>query len=170
MKYEMSTYNVVANDKTSIMRTIRVPVEEVEVIQKDDWYKTASIKSKRKFFRVIDRTIDYNKEIFSSTYSEVKEHRGFVLFEITTREKWRVERENEVKKTLMDNGIHVGKWDTVDLEKSGWFRLERLIDPTKKNMDFLEQIFDIKDWKIVFDGFMETMYLYLLLNEEASYL
>ena len=167
---KVKTYKNIVNDETSIIHYLKVPVEEVELEAIDRDYSNVSLKSRKKFFKIIDKTIDYDKEIFSDTFvCSVYPYEEYVTFEVRTRDKKLVEREEKVKKALKEHGFDCSGYAIIDAEEDedgeAWIRTEGIIHPNKKNMDKINKIPIIDDWSVEFDGHMETEYVYLKLKE-----
>lgn len=166
---KVETYKNIVNDESSIVHYLKVPVEKVE-LETMEYHSNVTEKSKKKYFSIIDKTINYDKEIFSHTFvCSVYPHEKYVTFEVITRDKKLVEIEEKIKKALKEHGFDCSGYAIIDAEEEEegdiWIRTENVIHPNKKNMDKINQISIIDDWSVEFDGHMETEYVYLKLKE-----
>lgn len=126
------------NDQTCIERSLKIPKSKVKT-ERLGWGERATEEEKKKYFDIIENEIDYEEETLESKYSTI--WCDYVLFEITTRENWRIELENKIKKIL-----GMKKDDELDIDEEGWIHIWGSL--SKKKLQDFESKLPITDWKV----------------------
>lgn len=126
------------NDQTCVRRTLQIPLTEVKT-QKNKYGSPEITKEEdEKYFKIIKDSINFDEETLEFEYSRV--WCEYALFEITTREKWRINIENKIKEK-----IGMKPDDELDLNEDNWVHTWGGLN--KERLANLKSKLPITDWE-----------------------
>ena len=148
------------SDKTCIQRQITVPLDEIKTIDYDCG-KEIDERCKEKYFGMIKEDIPEDEKIiycYTRIWCNEK-----AIFEVTTREYWRINKEKEMAKLLTENGFmdeDEYSYSEINIRENNWIELRGLnVAINKQNMKELTELLNVSDWEVIHDWHMEECYL-----------
>lgn len=147
------------NDETCIIRTLSIPNDKIS-IEKDKYgCDQPTQEYKDKYFDIIKETIDLTEEKIESTY--VKTMYDESHFKVYSIEKWRIEKQEEIRKIVSDAlDTEIDDYQ-INIEADDTIRIYPTFSLNKDNVTKLQRILNKSNWYIGFQDYGETCFLYL---------
>lgn len=145
----------IVNDKTTIERTIvleKLSKEEAGILR--HCYE----KCQEKALKIIKKINIPEEEKLDSYFANVNYEDELELI-IHSREKWRIEEEEKIKKLLNDKGYKISDY-CLDLTEDNWIKIDGEFSFSKENLLNIEKIIEAKDFEVGFDDWMGQSFIF----------